>query len=89
MTLTGATSSGCGMVMLHQSKEVGGIDKMSPVKSLTVPAHGTLNFKPGNYHLMCMNPQGSVTVGGTVPVVLKFADGRTITADFQVKGPGG
>lgn len=87
--LTGATSSGCGMVMMHQSKEVGGVDKMLSVEGVTVPAHGTLNFTPGSYHLMCMNPQSTVVIGATVPVILKFADGRTISADFQVKGHGG
>jgi periplasmic copper chaperone A len=87
--LTGASSSGCGMVMLHQSKETGGVDKMLPVKSVTVPAHGTLSFTPGSYHLMCMNPQSTVTVGSRVPVILKFADGKTMSADFPVKGPSG
>jgi copper(I)-binding protein len=87
--LTGASSTGCGMVMLHQSKETSGVDKMLPVKSVVVPAHGTLSFTPGSYHLMCMNPQSTVTVGRTVPVTLKFADGTTISADFPVKGPGG
>lgn len=87
--LTGAVSSGCGTVMMHQSKEVGGVNKMLSVKSVMVPAHGTLNFTPGNYHLMCMSPQSTVAVGGTVAVILKFADGRTISADFHVKGPGG
>jgi hypothetical protein len=86
--LTGASSRGCGMVMLHQSKNVGGVDKMLPVKSVTVPTHGTLSFAPGSYHLMCMNPQSIVTVGGAVPIILKFADGTTISADFPVKGPG-
>lgn len=87
--LTGASSTSCGMMMLHQSEDVGGVDKMLPVKSVTVPAHGTLSFTPGSYHLMCMNPQSTVTVGGRVPVVLKFADGKTMSAEFPVKGPGG
>jgi copper(I)-binding protein len=87
--LTAASSSSCGMMMLHQSKEMGGVDKMLPVKSVTVPAHGTLSFTPGSYHLMCMNPQSTVTVGGTAPVILRFSDGQTISADFPIKGPGG
>lgn len=87
--LTGASAAGCGMVMLHQSKETGGVDKMLSVKSVVVPANGTLSFVPGSYHLMCMNPQSTVTIGRTVPVTLKFADGTTISADFPVKGPGG
>ncbi|GAB1716926.1 MAG: hypothetical protein NTAFB05_19680 [Nitrobacter sp.] len=85
--LTGASSIGCRMMMLHQSKEIGGVEKMLPVKSVTVPAHGTLNFTPGSYHLMCMNPKSTVIVGRTVPVILRFADGTTISADFPVKGP--
>ena len=87
--LTGASSSGCGMVMLHQTKQVNGVDHMMMVKSVTVPAHGSLSFAPGGYHLMCMEPQNSMAIGASVPVILKFADGKTITATFPVKGPGG
>jgi hypothetical protein len=84
--LTGASSSACGMVMLHQSQEENGVEKMQPVKSITVPAHGTVRFAPGGYHLMCMSPGSSMKVGADVPVTLKFADGNPITAQFPVKG---
>lgn len=84
--LTGASSSACGMLMLHQSKNVNGVERMLPVKSLTVPAHGRLSFAPGGYHLMCMSPNGDLTVGASVPITLEFADGETITAQFSVKG---
>jgi periplasmic copper chaperone A len=87
--LTGASSSACGMVMLHETKEVNGVEQMMMVKSIKVPAHGTFSFAPGGYHLMCMQPQASMQVGASVPVVLKFADGKTLTASFPVKGPGG
>lgn len=85
--LTGASSPACGSMMLHQTEEENGVDKMLPVKSLTVPPHGTLSFHPGGYHIMCMMPQASMTVGANVPVTLKFADGRTVTAQFRVTGP--
>ena len=87
--LTGASSSACGMVMLHQTKQVNGVDRMLMVKSVKVPAHGTLAFAPGGYHLMCMEPQSSMQRGANVPVTLKFSDGKTLTAAFPVKGPGG
>ena len=87
--LTGASSSACGMVMLHQTKSEGGVDKMMMVKSVKVPAHGSFSFAPGGYHLMCMKPKASMKLGANVPVVLKFADGKTVTASFPVKGPGG
>ena len=87
--LTGASSPACGMVMLHQTKSKGGVDKMMMVSSVKVPAHGSLSFAPGGYHLMCMKPNASMKLGASVPVVLKFADGKTITASFPVKGPSG
>jgi len=87
--LTGASSSACGMVMLHQSKQVGGVDKMVHVASVTLKPHGTLRFAPGGYHLMCIKPQGAMAIGKSVPMTLKFADGDTLTAQFPVKGAGG
>jgi len=84
--LTGAASSACGMLMLHQSKEVNGVEKMLPVKDVKVPAHGSVSFAPGGFHLMCMQPQASMKVGADVPVTLKFGDGDSITAQFPVRG---
>ena len=86
--LVGATSSACGMMMLHQSKEVNGIEKMLSVKSISVPAHGSVSFTTGGYHLMCMSPGETVKVGANVPVTLKFAHGGTVTVQFPVKGAG-
>jgi hypothetical protein len=86
--LVGASSSACGMMMLHQSKEVNGVEKMLPVKSVSVPPHGSVSFATGGYHLMCMSPGSTIAVGALVPVTLKFADGTTVTAQFPVKGTG-
>lgn len=87
--LNGASSAACGMLMLHQSQEVNGVDKMLSVKAVTVPSHGVVTFTPGSYHLMCMKPQSAMKVGANVPVTLKFAGGKTIVAQFSVKGPAG
>jgi copper(I)-binding protein len=87
--LTGASSSACGMVMLHQSKEENGMAEMAHVNGVKVPAGGEITFAPGGYHLMCMHPQSSMAVGKNVPVTLKFADGQSVTAQFPVTGPGG
>ena len=89
VTLTGASSPACGMLMLHQSKQEKGVEKMQHVAGLPVPPHGTASLAPGGYHLMCMQPQAEMKVGATVPVTLKFKDGQTVTAQFPVKGPGG
>jgi copper(I)-binding protein len=84
--LVGASSPGCGMMMLHRSKTEDGVDKMMPVKAVTVPAHGSIRFAPGGYHLMCMRPKAVMKPGKSVPVTLTFGDGSTLSAGFAVRG---
>jgi hypothetical protein len=64
---------------------VNGVDQMVHVDKVEVPAHGSFKFAPGGYHIMCMKPTDAVKPGKSVSVTLKFADGRTISADFPVK----
>jgi len=87
--LVSASSPACGMLMLHQSKEVNGVETMRPVKSVTVPAHGKVSFQPGGYHLMCMQPQPSMQPGSSATVTLRFEDGQSLTQVFPVMGAGG
>jgi len=89
VSLVGASSPGCGSVMLHESKTVNGVDTMVPVKSVDVPAHGSVSFAPGGYHLMCMKPAATLKPGTKVPVTLTFKDGGTLTGTFPVRGATG
>jgi len=85
LVLVGAASPGCGMLMLHRSDNAGGVEQMAMVPSIPVPAHGSVAFAPGGYHLMCLSPAPSLRHGTTVPVTLKFADGDSVTAEFPVR----
>ena len=87
--LIGAKSSACGMLMLHQSMDMGGMEMMEMVGSVSVPAQGAIEFKPGGYHLMCMQPKPEMKPGGTVAVSLEFADGTKVDANFAVNGAKG
>ncbi|HET9149780.1 MAG TPA: copper chaperone PCu(A)C [Alphaproteobacteria bacterium] len=87
--LVGASSSGCGSLMLHQSELRNGQEHMAMVQAVLVPVHGFVKFSPGGYHLMCMKPTNEMKPGNSVPVTLTFKDGATVTADFQVHGPTG
>lgn len=87
--LTGARSPACGMLMLHQSIESGGMSRMHDVRSLTVPAGGSLTFAPGGYHLMCMKPTAAMTPGKKVTVTLVFANGTGTEANFAVRNAAG
>lgn len=87
VVLTGASSPACGMMMLHRTEQVGGLDRMVAAGKVVVPAHATVSFAPGGYHIMCMHPQ--MRTGGNVPVTLLFADGSKVQLPFTVYGAGG
>ena len=81
--LTGAASPACGMLMLHKSQDDSGMAMMMDVRTITVPANGSVTFAPGGYHLMCM--QAKMKIGATVPVTLSLSDSSTVTASFAVR----
>jgi copper(I)-binding protein len=85
VSLTGATSPACGMVMLHQSSDMGGMSHMDDIASVDVAAGATVKFAPGGMHLMCMNPSAAVKPGGKIAVTLRFVDGSQQTAEFVVR----
>jgi copper(I)-binding protein len=83
VSITGARSPACGMLMLHQSVNDGGMSVMAMVMSVPVPAGKSVSFSTGGYHLMCMD--GKLKVGTQAPVSLRLSDGSTVTASFAVK----
>jgi periplasmic copper chaperone A len=87
--LVAAKSAACGMLMLHQSMQSGGMSRMMDVPSVTVPAGGMVRFAPGGYHMMCVNPRASMTPGSHVDVILIFADRTEMHVDFAVKNASG
>ena len=89
ITLTGASSPACGMLMLHKTEDKGGTMDMMDMPSIPVPAGTDLKFAPGGYHLMCMSPSAAIKPGAQVPVTLKFANGTSVQSDFSVRNASG
>jgi len=82
--ITGAASPACGMLMLHKSQDDSGMAMMMDVQTITVPAHGSVTFAPGGYHLMCMAPV--MKLGDKVPVTLTLQGGGEIATTLPVYG---
>jgi len=87
VSITGASSDACGMLMIHQSSNKGGMSGMNMMASVKVPAGGIVRFAPGGYHLMCDQPR--MKIGAKVPVLLHLSDGGTIAVGFAVKDASG
>ena len=87
VSITGVSSDACGMLMIHQSSNKGGMTGMDMLDSVKVPAGAIVKFAPGGYHLMCEAPK--MKIGTKVPVVLHLSDGNAIAVGFAVKGASG
>jgi len=81
--LVSASSPAAGEVQLHEMAMDGNVMKMRQVKDIAIPAGGSVELKPGGYHLMFMNLKGPFAAGQTVPVKLKFVK----AGELEVKLP--
>jgi copper(I)-binding protein len=87
-TLVGATSPDFAAVSFHQTRTVNGVSEMSALTTLTLQPQGRLQFAPGGYHLMLMQPRRALHPGDHVPITLRFADGRSLQVSFLVRSAG-
>ncbi len=83
--LISASSDAFGKVELHRTVSSGGMMKMVMQPKITIPANGSVLFKPGDYHLMMMMPKKFLQAGEEVDVSLKFKNGENIKITFPVK----
>ena len=69
--VTFVSSPAFDTVEMHLSKEVNGIAKMLPQKSLIIAPNSTLALRPGSYHLMLIEPTRGLRHGDKV--LIKFS----------------
>ena len=84
--LLSATSPGAAPVELHETSTDGsGMMGMHPVSRLDVPAGGSVQLKPGSYHLMLMGLTGDLVAGKTIPLELVFEHAGKIVVMAAVR----
>lgn len=66
-------------IEMHLSKEVNGMARMIPQKSLTVQANSELTLKHGSYHLMMFNPVKRLKAGDVITLNAILANGENIS----------
>lgn len=85
VVVTGARSDAFASVELHETQVVDGVSRMRAVGEVPVPAGGEAVLRPGGLHLMLMRPTSTLAVGDIVRVEFGLADGRSVSADFEVR----
>lgn len=92
------SQGGMGSAMPSTSSGMGGMGSAMPaasgtspmmtmvqVDSVDIPASSTVEFKPGGFHIMFMDLNGTPTAGQTVDLTLVFAKAGSITVKADVK----
>lgn len=76
-------------VQLHTMTMDGGIMRMRQVEGgIAVPAKGTLELKPGGYHIMFIGLKRPLKQGERVPVTLRFQHAGKVAVQFAVQPVG-
>ncbi len=71
-TLRGLSAS-IGTATLHDVVTEGGLTRMAPVGLLTIPPDGTIELRPGGYHVMLTGMAEPAIPGDSIEVRLTFA----------------
>lgn len=73
-------------IEIHQMSMSGGVMKMrAQPDGIAVPAHTTVEFEPGGYHLMLFGPSAALKEGDQVPITLKFARAGAMQTELVVE----
>jgi copper(I)-binding protein len=78
--IKGVSSQSFGAAEIHQSLLENGISRMRPVPVLRVPGRGSVDFKPGSYHVMLFRPVAGLAPGQPVSISLEYGDNGDVTA---------
>lgn len=87
--LLSGTSPVAAEVQLHTMTMDGGVMRMRQVTDgIAVPAKGSVELKPGGYHIMFMGLRRQLRQGERFPVTLHFRRAGNVTVQFAVQPVG-
>ena len=82
--LTSVSFDVAGMVELHETSMNGKMMKMRRISQIDIPANGSVELKPGSYHVMLMGLDKGLTAGTTETLTLTFSDNSQKTVEASV-----
>ncbi|WP_342361454.1 DUF1775 domain-containing protein [Terrarubrum flagellatum] len=82
--LVGFSTSAAARGELHTMSMTDGVMKMREVQSVEIPAGGSVEFKPGGYHLMMIDLKQPIAEGAPIKGKLKFEKAGEVDVEFAV-----
>ena len=76
------------IAQIHLSEmDMNGVSSMHEMNGIEIPAGGTVELKPGSYHVMLMGLQHDLKEGDKVTFTLTFQNAGTVVIEAPVKTP--
>ena len=84
--LVGAESPAAATVEVHETTaDASGQMAMHPVEKIALPVGGTVELKPGGYHVMLIGLTGELMAGDKVEVTLQFETAPDLIVTAEVR----
>lgn len=81
---------GFGEGEIHETQVVNEVARMIHMENgLVIPANGSIELKPGSFHMMFLDVQQTLAEGSTLPLTLVFGDGSELAIEAQITMMGG
>jgi copper(I)-binding protein len=88
LTIASASITGAGMAMFHQTVTEGGQSRMINLPEIPLPAGQEVSLAPGGMHVMAMQLDEALAVGGETEATLTFANGDKVSFPVRIVAPG-
>lgn len=75
--ITNVSSPACRTLVGNHSEQESSLGTVALFTHLSLPAHTTLVFPHGGYHLLCLDMENSVQAGQTVSLTFTFLGGSS------------
>ncbi|KHD25963.1 hypothetical protein NM09_04230 [Vibrio caribbeanicus] len=83
--IVSASTEAAGKVELHDVIKEGDVMKMRQIESITIPANGKVELKPGSLHIMLFDLTQPLVEGEAIDVQITFANGQKQTFNAPIK----
>jgi copper(I)-binding protein len=70
--------------MMHRSQVVNGVASMDMLDSVTIPAGGSVAFKPDGLHIMLVGLKAPLKAGAVQEMTLRFEHAGAVKARFPI-----
>jgi hypothetical protein len=85
-TLLAVASPAARAADIHMTEAVDGVMKMKSAGPLEIPAMGTLEMRPGGFHIMLVGLKAPLRQGEEVEITLSFSKAGELTVRVPVGG---